>query len=405
MANEINESERNLGVIQIGIILFTVCLSVLVTAILGPSLPKMEAEFVNVEFVAELVALNMTVPMLVMTFFCVIAGYITDRIGRKWLLVFSALAYGVIGMVPMLLDSLKMIVVSRVGLGFAESFVLVVGAAYIGDLFTGEQRERMFAMQATTASVAAFFANAIGGALGDIGWRAPYSLYGVGIVLAIAASIFLWEPEDRVTARNAKATKLNLGLNYTFQFNIKLIAANSFVTIFASLVFIVIPLNFSYLFDAIGVDQVAKIGMAYGVNSLGIIVGSVLFGWLLNSRTNIGGQLAFGFGLLAVGFLIMWIGKAFLILTIAGFIGGIGAGILLPALIVWSLNLWPPEKRGIGLGLYMSCQYFGNFLGSIAIVQIANMVGGRADAMMVLALALVLATIGAVIGIRKPEPT
>jgi len=94
------------GNLQIGIMLATICLAVLVTAILGPSLPKMEAYFSDVEDAKKLVPLSMTVPMLVMAVFCIAAGGIADRFGRKRLLVGACLAYGCIGTIPLYADNL-----------------------------------------------------------------------------------------------------------------------------------------------------------------------------------------------------------------------------------------------------------------------------------------------------------
>ena len=128
---------RKPGFIQIAILLITVGVSVLVTAVLGPSVFKMEAHFADVENVQLLVPLSLTLPMLVMSVFSVIAGAISDRVGRKWLLVGAAVFYGVVGMMPLVLTDLYAILGTRIVLGIFEAFVMVTGIALIGDFFVG----------------------------------------------------------------------------------------------------------------------------------------------------------------------------------------------------------------------------------------------------------------------------
>ncbi len=379
---------RQPGPVQIGIILVSACLSVLVTAILGPSLPKMEADFSAVKDIAKLVPISMTVPMLVMSFFCVIAGMLSDKYGRKWLLVWASIAYAAIGTAPLYLESFNAILGSRVLLGFAEAFVVVIGAAYIGDLFEGERRERIFALQALTASTSAFFLNIIGGVLGDIGWRVPYSLYAVGFVLALFVVFFLWEPDRKPKPVASDADQLREP-----KAKASMVALMCVVVIFGSIAFLTVPVSFAYLFVGIGEESSAKIGGAYGLNSLGIIAGSIAFGWWLNARTNVWGQLTFAFGFLAVGFLLMSVAQAYAVLALAGIIAGLGSGILMPSAIVWCLSLFPAYQRGAAMGYFWSSQFFGSFLAAPVAIVLSQNLGSYAAAMKIVGIAMVVGAV------------
>ena len=191
---------REPGVIQIALLLMTVGVSVLVTAVLGPSVFKMESHFADVKNVQLLVPLSLTLPMLVMSVFSVIAGAISDRVGRKWLLVGAAVFYGIVGMMPLVLTDLYAILSTRIVLGIFEAFVMVTGIALIGDFFVGSKRARLLALQTTAASLMAFVFNNVGGILGDISWRVPYYTYAFGFLLALLAAFFLWEPSRRAQA-------------------------------------------------------------------------------------------------------------------------------------------------------------------------------------------------------------
>src|ERR1700681_3825365 len=88
-------------VIHAVVLLTTSGLTSMVTAVLGPSLPKMQAHFAGVANADYWVPLSLTVPMLVIALLSVFAGALSDRIGRKRLLVGSTAFYSICGTAPL----------------------------------------------------------------------------------------------------------------------------------------------------------------------------------------------------------------------------------------------------------------------------------------------------------------
>ena len=120
------------GLMQAFILLVTSGLTVLVTAILGPSLPAMQAHFKDVPGADYLVPLTMTAPMLVMALLSIFVGELADRWGRKRLLVTSTFLYALVGTAPLYLDSLTAIIASRFALGAMEAVLMTVSTAMLG---------------------------------------------------------------------------------------------------------------------------------------------------------------------------------------------------------------------------------------------------------------------------------
>jgi hypothetical protein len=116
--------------------------------------------------------------------------------------------------------------------------------------------------------------------------------------------------------------------------------------------------------------------MGYGINSLGVISGTLLFGWVLATKLKVAGQLAVGCLLAGVGFILMKAASDYSALTTAGFINGLGSGILLPTMVTWNMRDLPVSKRGLGTGAYQSCQFFGMFVNPILIVGLEKHLGG-----------------------------
>lgn len=352
------------------ILLVTSGLTVLVTAILGPSLPAMQAHFKDVPGAEFLVPMTMTAPMLMMAGFSVFAGELADRIGRKRLLVAAAVLYALAGTAPLYLQSLTTIIASRFALGLVEAVLMTVSTMMIGDYYEGTRRERFMSLQTTVAATSAFLFNTLGGAIAEHGWRAPYAVFAVSLLLAPLMVMYLWEPRTR-----ASMTAEQLAADAS-AFRPGLLAFICALGIVLGVVFLTVPVHFGFLHGAIGEQSPARIGLAYGLNSLGVIGGTLLFGWVLANRCSVAWQLALGALIAAGGFLLMRSAGNYDTLTVAGLINGVGCGILLPTMVTWNMRVLPLSRRGRGVGAYQSCFFFGLFINPVLVVGLEKATGG-----------------------------
>ena len=90
----VGQPMRRPRLIHAAILLVTSGLTTLATAILGPSLPRMQAHFSGAAHADYLVPLTLTVPMLAMAALSIFAGSLADRYGRKRMLVWSTAISG-----------------------------------------------------------------------------------------------------------------------------------------------------------------------------------------------------------------------------------------------------------------------------------------------------------------------
>ena len=54
-------------------------------------------------------------------------------------------------------------------------------------------------LQTTVAASSAFLLNMAGGAIAEHGWRAPYAVFAISLLLAPLMAVFLWEPRSRAS--------------------------------------------------------------------------------------------------------------------------------------------------------------------------------------------------------------
>jgi len=139
-----------------------------------------------------LVPLVLTLPALCIAVLAPLPG---DRrcIGRRRTLIGALVIYSVAGVMPIFLNSLTAIIASRIVVGAMESAVVTASTTLIGDYFHGESRERWLANQTAVASISSIFLALLGGALGNLGWRAPFAAYAVACSTR-RLILWTWEP-------------------------------------------------------------------------------------------------------------------------------------------------------------------------------------------------------------------
>ena len=130
---------------------------------------------------------------LMQFFFAPVAGNLSDRFGRRPVLLISLAVFGVDYLIMGLAPTLAWLVVGRLIAGTsATSFG--VANAYIADLFPPEKRPQNFALMGAAFGVGFLLGPVIGGFLGELGPRAPF-FATAGIAFANFAFGWLVLPE------------------------------------------------------------------------------------------------------------------------------------------------------------------------------------------------------------------
>src|ERR1700733_8996639 len=134
--------ERSAGTWQGILLLLPITMAVMGVVILSPVLPRMQEHFRTVPGAEFLVPIALTIPALCIALLSPVAGAVVDLLGRRRTLIGALFLYAVIGMLPLVLDDLTTIIVSRVFLGAMEAAIVTASTTLIGDYFHGAEREK-----------------------------------------------------------------------------------------------------------------------------------------------------------------------------------------------------------------------------------------------------------------------
>jgi MFS family permease len=355
-------------------LLLPITLTTMAIVLLAPVLPQLMAEFSGVGGHEYLVPMVLTLPSLCVAVLCPFAGMLGDYFGRRKLLLASFVLYAAVGVAPVFLTDLTHILISRVGVGVAEALIYVLSTTMIGDYYSGAARDRWLAGQTAFASVSALVFFNLGGALGEAGWRAPFWVYGSALVMFALVLRYTWEPLGKPSGENAEsAERAPHNLSWA-GFPWGKMAGIAAVTIYGSVFFYTVQIQASSGLAELGLSSAARIGFLTSLASIGVPLGTFIYSRI--GRIGVGKLLLAEFGLLAVGFMLM--GRTG---SVPGFLAGcfinqLGAGMLLPTLLVWSMSILPFEVRGRGTGFWQSAFALGQWLSPLAVTFFAMRMGG-----------------------------
>jgi MFS family permease len=381
------------------------CLPIMGGLLIAPILPEIQSHFSGVPRVEYLAPIALTIPALMIAILALFAGAIVDRLGRRRPLVIALVLYAAFGTAPLWLDSLHSIILSRAGVGLAEAVIMTCCTTLIGDYYDGERRSKYLALQVTYVALSASLFLMVGGLLGEFGWRTPFWAYGISLLLAPLAQIYLWEPERK--RRPEVEQKPTPGGAAAPSFRPLLLLGICGITLITAIAFYVVPVHLAYLLNGLGIRSTRTIGLLAGLANLTIMIGTILFHRLFIMGFTIPRLLTLSFACSGSGLLVLAAATTMKEAAIGLLINGFGGGLLIPTLLTWNMGALPLERRGLGTGAWTASMFLGQFVNPLVVLAIAGIAGGRAAAVHLIGLGLLaltgIALAASLKSARKPE--
>lgn len=363
------------------------CAPVMGAVLITPVLPAMQEHFATTAGAAVLVPLVFALPALLIALLAPFAGALSDRLGRTRLLVGALVAFAVAGTAPAWLPWLPLIVLSRAVLGAAESVIITCCTVLLAEYFTGDRRDHWLGLQIVATSVAATVLFVVGGALAELGWRVPFWLYAVGLLLVPLVSR-LPDPDDPSPAAASPAASAE-GAFAPATVRLPVVDATApapagalwrrivlpwSLTLVGAVLFYVVPTQLGAVLGDWGIASSAVIGIMTGGAALATALGGFLAGNLLIRR--FWALLPVQFLLLAVGLLMLGTAGRLVAVAAAGAVlAGAGGGLLITALLIWTVRLLDGGRRGLGAGAWIAAFFLGQFLCPLLVLVLTGTTG------------------------------
>ena len=361
-------SQRQAGIVQGLILSLVTFLPIMATLSVAPAIPRLIAQFEDVPNVTVLIPMLMTIPAICIAVTSPFVGVLTDRLGRRRVLIAAIIIYGVFGMAPFFLDDLYVILATRVGVGVSEAMLFTVGKTLIGDYFTGERRQRWVGYQNAIDAALGTTTWLLGGLLASLGWRAPFLLYTLAVPLLIAVYFLIWEPSPRDDAEGGAAVDPSFSA-----FPWRRMSVVFAVTLFAGAMYFSYPTNIARALSELGVAEASRIGILTAIASIGTPIGALIYARATFVPTH--AMVGVGLGFIGVSFVAIGLSGNYYNATGFGFLEQIGNGLLGAVLTMWCLTSLPFEHRGRGMGIWGTFMVSGIFLSPLIFAFIERLTG------------------------------
>ncbi|MCC5877535.1 MAG: MFS transporter [Candidatus Sumerlaeia bacterium] len=330
-------------------------LTVMAAASVAPALPAIGAHFHGTPALGMKLSLLITLPALMTAIFAPLCGWLSDRAGRRFVLICSLWLYTIAGAAAIFLSTMQEIILTRALLGISVALVMTSALGLVADYFDGARRDQVIGRQAAWAAIGGILFPLAGGIFADISWRLAFLPFLLAAPLAIYASRNL--PK---IARQRTPVKSSVRIQWP------IIAVPCMLAFTGMVAFNIFPLKIGFLIQStqgltpgsLGVATAS--GLALGWLSLMAAASSTTFQKLRSILGRRGTPVAFwlllGFGYLGISFAETTI--PFVIYTS---IAGIGLGLLMPTVTHLIIEAAKPHQRGALLGVLTTAIFAGQF--------------------------------------------
>lgn len=338
---------------------------VLGNSMLIPVLPQMKAALELTQFQ---VSLTITLFSLSAGLIIPLAGFLSDRINRKAVLIPSLLLYGggglLAGIAAVAMDEpYPWIIVGRALQGLGAAGTAPIAMALLGDLFKGAAQSRALGLSESANGMGKVISPIAGSLLGLMAWWTPFFVFPI---LCALSALMVWrmvqEPEAKERPPTVREYVRSLGDIFRREgrwlFSAFFAGSSCLFVLFGILFYLSDWLETAYRIAGIlkgGILAIPLLGMVITAYVTGVIIKKKgrLMKWLI-----IGGLLTLAASLGGAVFVNsrFW----FIALITAG---AIGTGAVLPCLNSFITGAVRKAERGMITSIYGSVRFFGVAVG------------------------------------------
>ncbi|QIN82735.1 MFS transporter [Rubrobacter tropicus] len=167
-------------------------MAVLGVSSVTPAFPAISREFGISGGQVGLLITVFTLPGIVLT---PVLGVLSDRYGRKKILVPALLLFGVAGGACVFARDFQLLLVLRAFQGMGAAALGTLNVTVIGDIYGGRERSAALGYNSSVLSVGTASYPAVGGVLATFGWFYPFALPVIAVPIAVVVLFSLRNPE------------------------------------------------------------------------------------------------------------------------------------------------------------------------------------------------------------------
>jgi predicted MFS family arabinose efflux permease len=312
-------------------------------------------------------------------------GFLIDRLGITRVLIGAAILYALAGTAGLYLGDLQSLLVSRLLVGVSAAAIQVACMTLINTRLEGGARARWMGLHISVAMLTAIFAHPVAGMLGEISWRLPFALYGMGLVLVPAALL----QHARAVSRPEESRSDGMRTSFLSWFPLRYLLLAFAIGSLALMPSVQVP----FLLREKGLLRPSAIALVLTADSFAGAIMAMLYG---RARAYISAHVAFAisFATAAAGLMLAALAESVAAVIAGLLVYGLGIGWFVPNLMTTLSVRVAPGHQGRAAGIVKAAHFLSAPV-SVALVEPLARSHGPASTLVVasaLAIVCLLAT-------------
>lgn len=311
---------------------------------------------------ASLVTINAVMGLI----FSFIAGPVTDRLGRKWVMVISLFVNGCMYLVMSHANTYAMFAVCQCVMGAFNPLYRVGADAMMSDLIPAEKRSSAYSLLRMSNNLGVSIGPALGGFIASRSYTLAFYLAAAGLIFySLMMALKARETLPAEAAASLKGKKVFSGYGHIFHDKefMGFVVSFTFTSMLASMIWVLLPV---YTNQNFGLSE-SLYGWIPTTNAIMVVA----FQYLINRVTRKHKPLwvlAVGTAFYAIGTTAVAFFTGFWGFWLCMVIVTVGELVLIPTATTFTANQAPTEMRGRYMSIY-------NLTASIA-SAVAPLLGG-----------------------------
>lgn len=331
--------------------------TVMAGAAISPALGLIAQAFPDAS--PTMIKLILTAPSIMIIPFSFLSSYLTAKLTKRTIIMIGLSIYLIGGIGPQFVPTIELLLLLRLILGAGVGLVMPLSMSLINDYFEGKERTKMMGYNSAFSNFGGILTMLFAGWLATFGWRVPFNVYFLGLVIFILIFFFLPKGEIQQPRKNEKKTKLPLAVyGYALAMGGIMLAYYSIATNIAL-----------YL-------EQSELG---GATLAGTIVSFTTVGGMITSLLLVQIEVAFKrfvvpimlFGM-ALAFLFLSFTHSIPLIIISVCLIGFGQGALFPTIVLYALDRVKPYLADRVIAWTSSMTFLGQFLSPIVLDGVGN---------------------------------
>ncbi|NIQ04813.1 MAG: MFS transporter [Candidatus Korarchaeota archaeon] len=336
--------------VNLQIIIGVVVLGVMGGSLVGPILPAMiEPLHASKETIGWILSIYTLFALL----FTPVLGSLSDRLGRKEILVPTTLTYGFAGLSIAFTSDFHLVLLLRAFQGIGVAGMMNLGVILIGDLYVSDTRAQVMGYRTSAQNITTATVPFVAGVLATVGWYYPFFLYALAIPVGILAifKLKIGKPTTTPSIKEYFSSIYNAMLNSK---TVLVFLSNFLAFVLLYCLIVHLPL---LLTEALSLSTFYA-GLANSVFS-GISAVVASQSGQLNDIFSSRLLVVTGFTSCGVSLILLPLGRTYIVILLFLIFWGVGFGIITPTISTLATELAPKRLRAGVVSGFSSMTYIG----------------------------------------------